>query len=235
MDRKRNRTIANKENLSEKVSPPPKMTKGDSGSVTLEDVMREILEIRKDNLEFHKWVKEVQGLKEEVKAINLAIDDFRRSEIDAKKTCVLIKGVKFSGNGKFESRKDTHNGLKALFAELGGFTGHLLDYYRLGGKRDQNDDGAKVPIRVIFVDVDQKYELYDLLRTHGKKPSVRKIQILNDYPKFQVDEAKRLNQIGYDLRQGTQGLRTRIVPKGISLVLQSRRTADEKWTAVREQ
>jgi hypothetical protein len=234
MDRKRNRSAGSSDIPTEKVSPPAKMTKGASGSVTLADVMREILEIKKDNLEFHKWVKEVQGIKEKIETIDSAIEDFRRLEIDAKKTCVLIKGVKFVGKKKFETRKETHEGLKALFADLGGFTGQLLDYYRLGGRRDESDNGSKVPIRVIFVDVDQKYELYDALRTYGKSPNVKNIQILNDYPKFQVAEVKKLNQKGYELRQETPGLRTRIVPKGLSVVLQSRKSTEDKWTLVRE-
>ena len=91
-------------------------------------------------------------------------------------------------------------------------------------------NGAKVPIRVIFADVDQKYELYDALRTHGKSVNVKNVQVLNDYPKFQVTEVKKLNQKGYELRQKSPGLSTRIVPKGLSVVLQSRQSKDEKWT-----
>jgi hypothetical protein len=242
MDRKRNRTIDTNENSTEKVSPPSKMNKGgSSGSVTLSDVMKEILEIKskmtkieEDNLEFQKWAKEVKDIKRKIENIDSAIDDFRRSEIEAKKSCVLIKGLKFTGKGKFETRSETKERLRSLFADLGGFKSHMFDYYRLGGRKDLKEDGAKVPIRVIFVDVDQKYELFNLLRTNGKKPSVRSIQILNDYPKFQVDEVKRLNQKGYELRQQNPELRTRIIPKGLQLVLQSRANSEEKWTVVSE-
>jgi len=237
MDRKRNRSS---ENNPEKVSPPSKMNKS-SGSVTLADVMKEILEIKnkmvkieEDNQEFHKWAKDLKEIKDKVEDIGLAIDDFKRSEIEAKKACVLIKGLKIEGSGKFETRTETRERLRTLFAELGGFKSHMFDYYRMGGKKDSKDDGSKVPIRVVFVDVDQKFELFDLLRTHGKKPNVRNVQVLNDYPKFQVADAKKLNQKGYELRQQNPGLRTRIVPKGLSLVLQSRTDKNEKWTAVRE-
>jgi hypothetical protein len=242
MERKRNRSLDRSEYNSEKVSPPSKMTKGTgSGSVTLADVMKEILELKgkmtkieEDNLEFQKWIKDVREIKGKIETIGAAVDDFRRSEIDAKKACVLIKGLKFMGKGKFETRLETRETLRALFADLGGFRSHMFDYYRLGGKKDLNEDGAKVAIRVIFVDVDQKFELFELLRTHGKNPNVKNVQILNDYPKFQVPEVKRLNSQGYELRQRDSDLRTRIVPKGLSLILQSRRNKDEKWTAVRE-
>ena len=241
MDRKRNRAIESNETNSEKVSPPSKMTKNNSGSVTLADVMKEILEIKgkmikieEDNLEFQKWIKEVKEIKEKMVTIDSFIGDFRRSEIEAKRTSVLIKGIKFMGKGKFESRTETKECLKALFTDLGGYKSHMLDYYRLGGKKDLAEDGSKVPIRVIFVDVDQKFELYDLLRTHGKSPNVKNVQVLNDYPKFQVAEAKRLNQRSYELRQQDKELRTRIIPRGLSLVLQSRRSKEEKWTLVSE-
>jgi hypothetical protein len=242
MDRKRTRNTDTCDINCEKVSPPSKMNKGaSSGSITLSDVMKEILEIKskmtkieEDNLEFQKWAKEVKDLKNKIEDIDLAIDDFRRSEIEAKKSCVLIKGLKFTGKGKFETRNETRESLRSLFNDLGGFKSHMFDYYRMGGKKDLREDGAKIPVRVIFVDVDQKFELFNLLRTHGKKPSVKNIQILNDYPKFQVTEVKKLNQKGYELRQQNKDLRTRIVPKGLSLILQSRTSSEEKWTAVRE-
>jgi hypothetical protein len=244
MDRKRCRSTERREIVTEKVSPPAKMNKGSgsgSGSVSLADVMKEIIEIKnkmtkieEDNLVFQKWAKDVDMIKGKLEKIDLAVDDFRRSEIEAKKACVLIKGIKFVGKGKFETRTETRDRLRALFADLDGFKSHMFDYYRMGGRKDAKDDGSKVPIRVIFVDVDQKFELFNLLRIHGKKPSIKNIQVLNDYPKFQVAEVKKLSQQGYDLRQRNQGLRTRIVPKGLSLVLQSRHSEDEKWTAVRE-
>jgi hypothetical protein len=241
MERKRNRSVENCGPNTEKVSPPSKMNKAGSGSVTLADVMKEILEIKDkmtkieaDNKEFQKWAKEIKDIKEQVEVMNSVVEDYRRSEIEAKKSCVLIKGLKIMGNGKFETRTETRERLRELFAELGGFRSHMFDYYRLGGKKDHNDDGTQVPIRVIFVDVDQKYELFDLLRTHGKNPNVKSVQVLNDYPKFQVAEVKKLNNKGYELRQQTQGLRTRIVPRGLSLILQTRKSKDEKWTAVRD-
>ncbi len=241
MERKRNRSLESCGPNSEKVSPPSKMNKANSSSVTLADVMKEILEIKDkttkieaDNKEFQKWAKEIKEIKEQVGVLKAVVDDYRRSEIEAKKACVLIKGLKILGSGKFETRTETRERLRELFSELGGFRSHMFDYYRLGGKKDNDDDGTQVPIRVIFVDVDQKYELFDLLRTHGKNPNVKKVQVLNDYPKFQVAVVKRLNQKGYELRQQTQGLRTRIVPRGISLVLQTRINKDDKWTTVRD-
>jgi hypothetical protein len=184
--------------------------------------------------EFQKWVKDMKEIKEKMEVIDSVIDDFRRSEFEAKKTSVLIKGIKFMGKGKYETRMETKECLKALFTDLGGYTSHMLDYYRLGGRKDLTEDGSKVPIRVIFVDVDQKFELYDLFRKHGKSPNVKNVQVLNDYPKFQVAEAKKLNQRSYELRQQDKELRTRIIPRGLSLVLQSRRSKEEKWTLVRE-
>lgn len=240
MDRKRNRSTESYDLNSEKVSPPSKMNKGAS-NVTLADVMKEILEIKnkmtkieEDNLEFQKWAKEMKGIKEKIGVLESSIDDFRRSEIEAKKACVLIKGLKFTGKGKFETREETRERLRSLFADLGGFKSHMFDYYRLGGRKDLKEDGSQVPIRVIFVDVDQKFELFNLLRTHGKKPSVKNVKVINDYPKFQVAEVKKLNQKGYELRQQDPEIRTRIIPKGLSLVLQTRTSPEEKWTVVRE-
>jgi hypothetical protein len=182
MDRKRNRSTEASEANSEEVSPPSKMNKG-SNNVTLADVMKEILEIKnkmtkieKDNWEFQKWAKEIKSIKEKIDNLDSAIDDIRRSEIDAKKACILIKGLKFTGKGKFETRVETQESLRTLFTDLGGFKSHMFDYYRMGGRKDPKDDGSKVPIRVIFVDVDQKFELFNLLRTNGKKPSVKNVK-----------------------------------------------------------
>ncbi len=108
-------------------------------------------------------------------------------------------------------------------------TPHLVDYQRLGGLK-AGEDGSKVAIRVQFVTVDQKFDLFDALKVKGRE--MNDISILTDYPSFQLQEFKKLSGVAFNLRKDHPGTKTRIVPKGLGLILQKRTSAQDRWTAV---
>ena len=78
-----------------------------------------------------------------------------------------MKGIKFSTKIKFESRKDTQTGLKDFFEKV-GYLSKLFDWYRLGGKRDQANDGSKIPIGIVFEDMYRKYTLFEKMKEKGR-------------------------------------------------------------------
>jgi hypothetical protein len=88
--------------------------------------------------------------------------------------------------------------------------------------------------RIVFEDMDRKYTLFEKMKEKGRDAEIRDIKILNDYPKFQVETAKQLNAEAYQIRKVNPGTRTRVVPKGLGLTLQTRTDASEKWTNTRE-
>jgi len=105
----------------------------------------------------------------------------------------------------------------------------LVDYHRLGGLKEK-ENGSKVAIRVQFVDLDQKFELFDKLKLKGKE--LQEVSILTDYPSFQVAEFKTLSNAAFNLRQSNPGTKTRIVQKGLGLILQKRTSGNDRWTSV---
>jgi hypothetical protein len=229
---------------SQSISPPSKMVKGRKSAGdeegTISDVLAAIGELKgrfdkleKDTKEILGVMKEVESLKAKLKEIEVVIDEFKRFEIENKKRSLLVKGIKFTTNNKFESRQDTQTSLKCFFEKI-GYLPRLFDWYRMGGKRDQTDDGSKIPIRIVFDDMDRKYTLFEKMKEKGRDPEIRNINIVNDYPKFQVEAAKRLNAEAYEIRKANPGTRTRVVPKGLGLSLQTRTDASERWTNVRE-
>jgi hypothetical protein len=110
-----------------------------------------------------------------------------------------------------------------------GMRPHLVDYQRLGGLRP-NENGSKVSIRVQFVDVDQKFDLFDKLKEKGRE--LENVSVLTDYPSFQLKQFKKLSDAAYKIRQENPGTKTRIVPKGLALQLQRRPNKDAKWMSV---
>jgi hypothetical protein len=105
----------------------------------------------------------------------------------------------------------------------------LVDYHRLGGVK-QGEDGSKVSIRVLFVDVDQKFLLFERLREKGNE--LNDVSVLTDYPSFQMQEFKTLSTQAFNIRKAQPGTKTRIVPKGLGLTLQRRAGVQDKWTTV---
>jgi len=107
---------------------------------------------------------------------------------------------------------------------------HLVDYQRLGGLK-LNEDGSKISIRVQFVDVDQKFDLFDKLKAKGRE--LQDVSVLTDYPSFQLKQFKQLSEAAYKIRKENPGSKTRIIPKGLGLVLQKRAAGfNTTWTPV---
>jgi hypothetical protein len=239
---------------SSKVSPPSKMAGGLGGSgasrgensevlakLTSIEAKFDSLESRFTNLEVEvaeisrvlKEIESVKGevdnLRSEVDILKVSLNGFQRMEIEAKRRSILIKGLRFeSGDKRFETRTQTKAALSKFFEKV-DLTPHLVDYYRLGGRRD-DEDGSRVCVRVQFDDVDQKFELFEKLKSSGR--TLSDYSILTDYPSFQQQEFKALSGKAYELRTATPGLKTRIVPKGLGLQLQTRAGSEHKWTAV---
>jgi hypothetical protein len=173
-------------------------------------------------------VQEIEAVRNEVTALRDTCDSFQRLELESKKRSVLIKGLKFQTKGKFESRNETKEALKTFFDRV-GVTPHLVDYQRLGSLKE-GEDGSKVSIRIQFSDVDQRFGLFEKLKEKGH--DLNDISILTDYPSFQMPEFKRLSDIAYKIRKESQGTKTRIIPKGLGLILQKRPVGADRWMAV---
>lgn len=205
-------------------------SKFDSLSDRFRNLEKEVSDIARALREIEAVRQEVNILREEVDNLKVAITGYHRLELETKRRSVLIKGLKFeSGGKKFETRAQTLLVLGKLFERL-GMTPHLVDYYRLGGLRE-GEDGSKVCIRVQFDDVDQKMVMFDKLKTDGQAFS--DISVLTDYPSFQQQDFKILSGKAYELRKSSPGLKTRIVPKGLGLALQTKANAGAQWTVSR--
>jgi hypothetical protein len=229
----------NKRNIgeinSEKVSPPNKMTRNqDSGDAepSNSDLMERLaaFELRFNKIDselagINKFVREFEMMKAEVRE---SCDGYRRLEIEGKKRSVLIRGLPFKSAGQYETRKETKDVLKGFFDRI-GMGAHLVDYQRLGGLKE-GENGSKIPIRVQFADVDLRFDMFDKLRAKGQ--DMKDVSVLTDYPEFQIPEFKRLSNIAYRLRKERVGTRTRIVPRGLKLLLQTRANVDDKWKTV---
>ena len=220
---------------TEGVSPPTKMApRGRSDSKSDEIISRlDAMGARLSNLEkevagLTKALREMEAIRTDVDSVKDLCESFKRLEVEGKKRSVLVRGLPFKTSDKFETRKQTKVVLAELFERL-EMTPHLVDYQRLGGAKP-GEDGSKVSIRVQFVNVDQKFDLFDALKSKGR--AVDDITILTDYPNFQLQEFKRLSGIAYNLRKDSPGIKTRIVPKGLGLNLQRRANALDKWTSV---
>jgi hypothetical protein len=219
---------------SEKVSPPSKMRNNSESSKSDEILAKlDLLEnrfkaIEKEVAELSKVLREVQTIKAEVESFRDLCTGYQKFELEAKKRSILIRGLPFKTKEKFETRVQTKAALADFFKRI-DMTPTLVDYHRLGGLKER-EDGSKVAIRVQFVDLDQKFELFDKLKLKGKE--LQEVSILTDYPSFQVTEFKNLSNAAYNLRQSNPGTRTRIVQKGLGLILQKRPNGNDRWTSV---
>jgi hypothetical protein len=220
---------------SEKVSPPNKMTRNQVAGgfePSTSDLMERLnaFELRFNRIDselagISKFVREFEMMKDEVRE---SCDGFRRLEIEGKKRSVLIKGLPFKSAGQYETRKETKEALVGFFTKI-GMGAHLVDYQRLGGLKE-GENGSKVPIRVQFADVDLRFEMFDKLKVKGSE--MKDVSVLTDYPDFQIPEFKRLSNIAYRIRKDHTGTRTRIVPRGLKLLLQTRANGEDKWKTV---
>jgi hypothetical protein len=221
---------------SDKVSPPGKMGRNrnvsESGTqeilAKLDQLEARFVNIEKEVTQINNVLKEMEKVKAEVESLKTAVTGFQRLELDSKRRCVLIRGLKFKSPEKFETRTQTREAL-AEFFKLLDMAPHLVDYHRLGGRKIE-EDGSKVSVRVEFADVDQKFKLFELLKSKGRELAA--YSVLTDYPSFQLPEFKLLSERAYNLRTATPGTKTRIVAKGLGLVLQRRTNSTDKWMAV---
>jgi hypothetical protein len=238
---------------SEKTSPPCKMpgsaksaeseilsklssfeskvdSRFESFSARFTSLEKEVTDIARALREIEAVRVEVGNLRSEVEGLKVAVQGYQRLEIETKRRSVLVKGLKFESEGrKFETRAQTLKALEKFFTRL-NMSPHLVDYYRLGGLRE-GEDGAKVCVRVQFDDVDQKMAMFEKLKSNGQ--SFSDVSILTDYPSFQQQDFKILSGKAFELRKATPGIKTRIVPKGLGLVLQTRPNANAQWTVSR--
>jgi hypothetical protein len=227
---------------SERLSPPNKMTRNESQAAIMAkldsleakigSLESRFAKVEQEVTELNRIISSFEGIREEIGSLKESQESFQRLEIESKKRCVLIKGLKFRSKGKFETRAETREALASFFG-LVGLVGderpHLVDYQRLGGLR-AGEDGAKVAIRVEFSDVDQRIGLFEKLKTKGRE--LKEYSVQTDYPKFQLQTFKQLSEQAYNIRKAQAGTRTRIIPKGLGLALQTRASTEEKWTAV---
>ncbi len=223
------------ESDNSRVSPPNKMPSRDSSVSVSDEILSEIRELRqrfdrieKEVAEISKFVRDVEKLREEVSGLKEVCEGYQRFELENKKRCVLLRGLKFHSESKFETRQQTKSALAEFFGRV-GMAPHLVDYQRLGGRRE-NEDGSKVSVRVQFVDVDQKFALFDKLQSMGR--DLQDVSVLTDYPSFQLAQFKHLSSAAYRIRQDNPGTKTRVISKGLGLNLQRRANATDKWTTV---
>jgi len=207
MGRKNKRSIEDI-GRSDGISPPSKMaprgrsdSKSDEILTKLDALGARLSNLEKEVTELTKALREMEVIRNDINSMKDTCEGFQRMEIDSKKRSVLIRGLPFRTSEKFETRAQTKLVLADLFKRL-DMTPHLVDYQRLGGLKD-NENGSKVAIRVQFVTVDQKFDLFDALKQKGRAMD--------------------------DISIGTK---TRIVPKGLGLILQKRSNAQDRWTAV---
>ena len=226
---KRDRTVLEKS--GSKVSPPSKMAKSNNKEFTLNDVMNRLDEMRDEwRGEFVKvWDKleEVNVLKEQIDELNKTKESFQRFEIEEKKKCLLIKGLKSVAKERYENRAETKASLDELF-EFVALTPDIVDFHRLGpitqGKSEET------LIRVRFASIEDKNKLFAKFKEIGKNERLSKISLINDYPLFQLNEVKRLSEVAYNLRKAKKGTKTRIVPRGLGVALQKQENG--KWMNV---
>ena len=216
---------------TEKFSPPSKMNRDDTQALMakLDSLEARFAKVEQELADLNRVVSKFEGIRTEIDSLKESQGCFQRLEIESKKRCVLIRGLEFQTDQKYETRAQTREALATFFDQVGMEGPHLVDYQRLGALK-AGEDGSGISIRVEFSDVDQRITLFDKLKLKGKELS--KYSILTDYPKFQLQEFKRLSGKAYEIRKSTTGVKTRIVPKGLGLVLQRKDSPEGKWMAV---
>jgi hypothetical protein len=234
---------------SDQVSPPHKMTKGgqqfgaqpsnsdlmarlDGLMSSNTEMIEKITELEKRFTLVEKLFQEVETLKKEVDRLskqNKPNEAFMRFEIEQKKKCVLVKGIKSFTDRKYESRNETYDRVTELFGHI-GLTLTLEDYQRLGPIK--TDDPGSTLVRLQFWSKDDKAQIYAKFKEFSNDPVIKKISLINDYPLFQLAQVKKLSEESYNLRQQNRLIKTRIVPRGLEVQLQTRNGSTGKWMSV---
>jgi hypothetical protein len=236
---------------SEQISPPHKMAKNNQSGTqpSNSDLMAQLTQLvaantnviqKIESLEkkfsiVEKLFEEVESLKKEVDRLskqNSPTDGFRRFEIDRKQKSILLKGLESNSNKKYETRQETYDKVNELFLHL-GLNLTLEDYQRLGPLKS-GESGATL-VRLQFWTRDDKSMLFAKFKEFSNDEWIRSISLITDYPSFQLSEVKRLSDVAYNLRQRDRAIKTRIVPRGLELRLQTRKGRAEKWMTVSQQ
>jgi hypothetical protein len=159
------------------------------------------------------------------------MEGLRRLEVEHKKKSILVKGLDSLSTKKYETRQETWSRVQNLFDHVG--LGHLTleDYQRLGPLK-ANDSGSTL-VRLQFWSKDDKSLLFSKFKEYSSDEVVKCISLITDYPLFQLADVKKLSDEAYKLRQKNRSTKTRIVPRGLEVVLQIRDQSG-KWTTVRE-
>jgi hypothetical protein len=116
-----------------------------------------------------------------------------------------------------------------LFGHI-GLTLTLEDYQRLGPIK--TDDPGSTLVRLQFWSKDDKAQIYAKFKEFSNDPVIKKISLINDYPLFQLAQVKKLSEESYNLRQQNRLIKTRIVPRGLEVQLQTRNGSTGKWMSV---
>ncbi len=235
---------------SELVSPPHKMTKNNGQQFGAQpsnsdlmaqldklissnsDMVEKIERLEKRFEKVEKLFEEVDTLRKEVARLTKQSkpnEAFMRFEIEQKKKSVLVKGIRSRSTKKYESRNETYDRVSELFGHI-GLTLTLEDYQRLGPISE--DDTGNTLVRLQFWSKDDKAQIYAKFKEFSNDPIIKKISLINDYPLFQLPEVKRLSTESYQLRQKDKSIKTRIVPRGLGVQLQTRKGPTGKWTTV---
>ena len=109
----------------------------------------------------------------------------------------------------------------------------LEDYQRLGPIKPEADGGTLV--RLQFWTRDDKSQLFAKFKEYTDDPIVKSLSLINDYPLFQLADVKKLSNEAYQLRQKDKSVKTRIVPRGLEVQLQTIRGTTGKWMTVSQQ
>ena len=227
---------------SEGMSPPNKMTKNTANQPSNSDLMDQLnqlvasnadviqkidqLEKRFDKVE--KLFEEVDELKKRLSLMSKPMESFKRFEIEQKKKSVLLKGLDTISTNRYETRAETYKRVNDLFDHL-GLNLTLEDYQRLGPIKP--DDAGSTLVRLQFWSKDDKSLILSKFKEYSDDEVVKKLSLINDYPLFQLADVKRLSDESYKLRQKNKSIKTRIVPRGLEVQLQTRDQSG-KWTTV---
>jgi hypothetical protein len=172
-----------------------------------------------------EWLRSF--LSKKVESLIKPQDGFRRFKIEQKKKSILLKGLRNSTNKKYESRQKTYDKINELFMHI-GLNLTLEDYQRLGPIKPE-DPGSTL-VRLQFWTKDDKSQVFSKFKEYSSDEVVKSISLINDYPLFQLAEVKRHSEQACKIRKEDRLVKTRIVPSGLELRLQTRRGATGKWT-----
>ena len=143
-----------------------------------------------------------------------------------------MKGLPSQTSKKYETRQETFDRVSDLFDHV-GLRMTLEDYQRLGPIK--SEDPGSTLVRLQFWSKDDKSQLFAKFKEFASDEVVKSISLINDYPLFQLAEVKKLSDEAYKVRRADKSIKTRIVPQGLEVRLQTRKGTTGKWTTVSAQ